>query len=111
MNRLYIVQDIKADSGVLFVSAKNRKEAREYALADELFTEGDYEFNDIRVKWSGHRSIDEPDGVLTIEQILENQLNWWDCEDCACLVFEYFDDEYCKCSDCGNKVLIPYAGM
>lgn len=106
-NRVYFAEG-DPDYGCVYIAAKTSKEAKNIALGTWVAETVYNPFIEMRVCriWS----VKETDyrGELTIEQINELGITWWDCSNCYGEDFEILDTHHYKCKKCGAENEIPY---
>jgi hypothetical protein len=113
MNKAYFFTEKSGDYGGVYVAAKTWKEARNIAISDKLIS--DHVDNPI-IEVEGHlcRKNKQPikteiEGILSMQQICDLGLAWWECEKCGYSNFEIIDcDQNFKCKDCGFIDNVPY---
>lgn len=106
MNKIYVAET-DPDYGVVYIAAKNLKEAKRIALGTSI-ADHMYRYIDLRVKWCKSAGRVDYEGELTIDKILEAGLNWFDCPWCNGEDFELVDESTCKCKICNLTFEIPY---
>lgn len=121
MNKVYFFQEKSGDYGGVYVAASSWKAARNIAITDELICDHvDNPITDVAGhicreayfgKGKGKRKLylTEFEGILSIQQICDLGLAWWECEECGRSNFEILNDEQnFKCRDCGLEDNVPY---
>lgn len=118
MNKVYFfIAD--ADHGGVYIAAKNFKEAKLIAINHELITEYcDDPYIDVRGHICRNRGNNKPvttdfEGELTMKEIFQLRLAWWECPECGSNDFEVIDkcEECYRCKDCRYEEAIPYVGI
>lgn len=105
MNKIYFFHD-EEGRGV-YVGAKTWKEGRLYALLDELFDSMDNKFIDIR-GYTVSKVLTEIEGIISIKQLAELNLLWFECYNCDSSNIEIINDFKYKCRECNLEFNIPY---
>lgn len=118
MNKLYfaIVDD---DVGGCYISAPSVKEAKKLAMYEPLV----HDYLEIYIDLKCHCCRDKDGkirrtkigtGVLTMQGIFDEKLEWFGCPKCEENIkesekgYKALDDSKCECLDCGHIFEIPY---
>jgi hypothetical protein len=120
INKVYFFSEKSGDYGGVYVAALNWKTARNIAITDPLILDhADNLITDVE----GHichepyfskgkqrkQYLTEFEGILSIQQICDVGVAWWECEECGGENLEIIDDgQKFKCRDCGFIDNVPY---
>ena len=116
-NKIYFFK-VKELCGGVYVAARSWKEARKIARKNEMVSEYIEEFIDIEgrlERFYGKPVFIDYEGVLSIEQIIDIGIAWWECSECDSRDIQLVkgndknvpEDEY-KCNECGHIGYVPY---
>ena len=111
-NKVYSFTNENIDYN-LFIAAKTWKAARQFAWDLPDFDDLDNPITDV----SGHlqKSLDgknlyytDCEGILSITEICNLRLNWFDCDNCGSDKLEALNEDNYKCKECGEEGEIPW---
>ena len=113
MNKIYMFTLKDFDIGWYYIAAKNWKEARRYARTQTEMNEynDDEAFLSYRghlVKKDGKVVYTEDLGALDIDQIIANDIHWWDCWSCGSKNVRAINSWQYRCLNCTEIGNIPY---
>ena len=115
-NFIYFVYEKGTHRGY-YVSARNWARARSLGKNKLLLTDKEIRFTACREKTGKfkHQKVvtSLPEGILTMQQLADLKLCWWNCPSCGGDNFRIngLEDQF-TCQDCGSwaKIIYPKAG-